>query len=340
MKFVHLADVHFDISFSTISARSNFGEERRLEQRKGFKQVINFIKENNVDYLFICGDFYEDTNVKKSTIDYINNLFTEIPLTKIYIAPGNHDPKTINSYYSTYNWADNVKIFDSHVEKIENEDCDIYGYGFNDFEMRDFQLNNIFVSSKSKINILVTHGDLYNDNRYNPISKDVIKAKGFDYAAIGHIHKRDDFYPGSLVSLGFDETGEHGFIYGEYDGKNLNKQFIKVEQKEFCTKEIDVSDINSQDDLIDILNDIKNENNFYEIYLVGYRNFEININLKLIQKNIIKIKDKTKLKIDLKENNTLTGTFIKLLNEKLKAGEITEEKYEKILELGINSLGK
>ena len=341
MNFVHIGDVHFDQAFSTISSRANFGEERRLEQRKGFKQAIDFVKEHNVEYLFISGDLYEADNIRKSTIDYINNLFKEIPNTKIYIAPGNHDPRTKNSYYEIYNWAENVTIFDSTVSKIEEKDVDIYGYGFDNFEMRDFQLNDIFVSNKSKNNILVTHGDLYTNTNYNPISTDVIKAKGFDYAAIGHIHKRDDYYPGSLVSLGFDEPGEHGFIYGELNNKELKKEFIKVEQKEFVTENIDVSEMKSNEELIERLNSINTNNNFYEIYLVGNRHFEINVNIKLVQNNIIKVKDKTNIEVVFEENdNTIRGIFIKLLNEKLQAGEINEEKYQRILELGLNSLGK
>ena len=341
MRFVHIGDVHFDVAFSTISSRADFGEERRLEQRRGFKQAIDFVKENNVEFLFISGDLYEADNIRKSTIDFINNLFKEIPDTKIFIAPGNHDPKTKNSYYNNYNWAPNVTIFGSEVTKIEFDDVDIYGYGFEDFEMRDYQLNDIFVSNKMKNTILITHGDLYNNTIYNPISADVIKAKGFDYAAIAHIHKRDDYYPGSLVALGFDEPGEHGFIYGELNNKELKKEFIKVEQKEFIIEKVDVSSIVSNEDLIETLNNIDTNNNFYEIYLVGYRNFEVNINMRLIQKNIIKVKDKSKYKVDLTENDTtIRGIFIKLLNEKLKNGEINEDRYQRVLELGLTSLEK
>lgn len=341
MNFVHIGDVHFDVPFSTITERSDFGDERRLEQRKGFKQVIDFIKDKNVEYLFISGDLFENDYVRKSTIEYINNLFKMIPNTKIYITPGNHDPNIKNSYYQIINWSENVKIFESEVEKIENEDCDIYGFGFDNFEMRKYQLNDIFVSNKDKINILITHGDIYNDSKYNPMDKDVIEAKGFDYAAIGHIHKRDNYYPGSLISLGFDETGEHGFIYGEFDDKILTKRFIKVEQKEFCTMNLDISDLNSVEEIIDKINEIDTNNNFYEIYLVGTRDYEININIKLIQNNVIKIKDKTKIKIDIKENdNTTKGLFIKYLKEMKNNGEISDERYQNILLLGINNLEK
>ena len=72
MKFVHIADIHFDAPFKTITDRAELGQIRRIEQKEAFKNVIEFIKENNVDYLFISGDLYEQEYIKKSTIKYIN----------------------------------------------------------------------------------------------------------------------------------------------------------------------------------------------------------------------------------------------------------------------------
>ena len=57
----------------------------------------------------------------------------QIPETKIYIVPGNHDPIIKNSYYENYNWNNNVHIFKNNLEKIEEKNICIYGYGFNDF---------------------------------------------------------------------------------------------------------------------------------------------------------------------------------------------------------------
>jgi len=89
MKFVHIADVHLDIPFKTISQRANIGDLRRLEQRNALKKVIEFIKENNIEYLFISGDLYEQEYIRESSIKFLNELFKQIPNTKVYISPAN-----------------------------------------------------------------------------------------------------------------------------------------------------------------------------------------------------------------------------------------------------------
>ena len=86
-KVLTIANFYFDCPFSSLSVRENLSDNRRLEQRNVFKKVINYIKENDVKYLFISGDLYENDYVRKSTINYINNLFLEIPDTKIFISP-------------------------------------------------------------------------------------------------------------------------------------------------------------------------------------------------------------------------------------------------------------
>ncbi len=228
MKFVHIADMHFDCPFTTLSDIGNLGNIRRLEQRDAFKKIIDYIKQNNIPFLFISGDLYENEYVKESTIEYINNLFREIPNTKIFISPGNHDPFIKNSYYNTFNWNENVKIFNSKFEKIEFDDINIYGYGFDDFYCTNSGIEEIKVEDKEKINILVIHGTLngasIEDKQYNSMSEKMLREKGFDYIALGHIHKtnyninekNNIIYPGSTISNGFDELGNHGMIVRRY----------------------------------------------------------------------------------------------------------------------------
>jgi len=361
MRFVHIADMHFDSPFTNLSDREGLGDIRRLEQRKALKKVIEYVKKENIPYLFISGDLYEQKYIRKSTIKFINNLFTEIPETKIFISPGNHDPYIKNSYYNQFNWNENVYIFKNKIEKIELEDADIYGFGFDDFycngcELEDFKIENI-----NKLNILVIHGSLDSsltlEKKYNPISKKLLEEKEFDYVALGHIHKLDYntepnqriVYPGSAVSLGFDELGEHGMIVGDVSKNNIQLSFIKLDEIEFKEIELDCTQLISVDELIEKINNLNLKNNeLYKIILNGKRNFEINIydlfKLNLDEK-IIKIKNKTKQNYDLKNiaNNdtTLKGLFAKEMLEKLQNVQDENEKeiIGKAIEIGLEVLG-
>ena len=345
MKFVHIADLHIDRPFTKLSDRDILGDLRRLEQRKALKKVVEYIKENGIKYLFISGDLYENKYVKQSSIEYINNLFCEIPETQIFISPGNHDPFIKNSYYNKFNWNANVKIFKSQIEKIETEDANIYGYGFSDFYCTDCGIENLEIENKDKINILVIHGTLngasLEEKQYNSMSSKILKEKGFDYVALGHIHKLDYntepnqkiVNPGSLISLGFDELGKHGMIVGDLTKNEIKLEFVPLDDEQFKEIEIDVTEIISKEELIEKLNNLEIKNNEYiKIILSGNRNFEINTYelLKYMQsERIIKIKNQTKIAINLEKianENTLKGLFAKEMLEKLNQENITRRR--------------
>ncbi len=359
MKFVHIADMHFDIPFTTLN-KNNFGIQRRLEQRNILKKIIQYILENKIEYLFICGDLYEQEYIKKSTIEYINQLFMQIPQTKIYIVPGNHDPYLKNSYYSKYNWAPNVYIFQNKIQKVDNGNIHIYGYGFGSFYMENSLINEIQIEQKDDINILLTHAAIdaasagsekyYN---YNPMPKNELKKLGFDYVALGHIHKpyyneeenQKIIYPGSTISLGFDELGKHGMIVGEIsENKNLKIDFIPLDEKEFTEYELDISEKYSKEELIEQINSIQLENNkFYELNLIGQKNFEINSHEleTYTDEKIIKIKDKTKIKQNLEEiakQNSLKGIFVKNMLQKINQQPEEKEKIMKAIQIGLENM--
>ena len=359
MKFVHIADMHFDTSFTTLTNKANLGDVRRLDQRKAFNKVIDYIKENKIPYLFIAGDFYEHEYIRLSTIEYINNLFTEIPDTQIFISPGNHDPYIKDSFYNKFYWNENVHIFDAKLSVFEQEEVDIYGYGFDDFYYTNCDLESTELKNEDKINILVAHGTLNASNtlekQYNPISEKMLEDKGFDYVALGHIHKLDYntkpnqriVYPGSIVSLGFDELGEHGMIVGEVDKNKIELEFVPIDDKEFIIKEIDVTDILDLDELATNINGIEfSGNKYYKISLIGRRNFEIDLyklNKLIINGNIIKIKDYTKLNYDLEKlskENTLKGLFVKEILQKMDENPDDEEILQNALDIGFEILDK
>ena len=354
MKFIHIADMHFDTPFTFLGEKENLGDLRRLDQRNVFKKIIDYIKEKNIEYLFISGDLYDQKYVKETTITFINNLFKEIPQTKIFISPGNHDPFLKNSYYNEYNWSENVYIFNNEIGLYEFDDVDIYGFGFDDFYCNNFNVENVKIKNKEKINILIIHGDLdaskKEQNLYNPVTNTELSNLGFDYIAMGHIHKRqivnkNIVYPGSTVSLGFDELGEHGMLEIDLGKNSLKIDFIKLDEKEFVEYELDISKIETQEELIEKINNLKLEKDkFYKIVLIGTRNFEIEKNkiIKLVNKeNILKIKNNTKIRYHLEEiskQNNLKGIFVKEMLELLKNEPEKAEIIQNAIEIGLNNM--
>ena len=348
MKFIHLADLHLDTKFESLNAIEGLPQKRRLEQRKALKKIIDYIKENEIEILFISGDLYEQKYIRKSSIEYVDNLFKEIPNTQIFISPGNHDPYVVNSFYAMHK---------DKIEKIDYKDMHIYGFGFTDFYCRESNIEEIEIKEPEDINILITHGSLDGGSddlrEYNPLRQTKLRKLGFDYIALGHIHKpyyneeknQKIVYPGSTVSLGFDELGEHGVIVGEIKKDELNLDFLKIDTREYVEKEIDISDFSSNEEIIEELQRLPlKEENLYKIILVGKRFFSIDLNeiSKVIDiENIVKIRDYTIIGIDIEklaEENNIKGAFIRRMIDRKNRENLNEDFIEKAIEIGLEVL--
>ena len=184
------------------------------------------------------------------------------------------------------------------------------------------------------------------------MSSSKLKQLGFNYVALGHIHKinlskenKSIIYPGSTISLGFDELGEHGMIVGSIEKEKIELEFIKLDEKEFKEIEIDITNINEPEELLEKIETLElNEKDLYKIILIGNRNFEINtykLYKQIETRNIIKIKDKTKIGYDLNKianNTTLKGIFASEMLNKLEDKNLDKETVEKAIEIGIEAL--
>lgn len=138
--------------------------------------------------------------------------------------------------------------------------------------------------------------------------------------------------------------GKHGMIVGKLEqDKKLEIAFVPVDKKEFVEEEFEITQMLEQEEIIEKLNEKRIEDNkYYKILLTGKRNFEINTYeiLKQIQnKNIIKIKDNTSMKIDLEElakQNSLKGIFVKNMLEKIT--QDNKEEILKTIEIGLDAM--
>src|SRR6056297_2171810 len=202
VKFVHTADLHLDTPFKGLSNWDNqLASKLKDATLKSFYNIIDLCIQEKVDFLIIAGDIFESEikslaahlafyNALKKLSD--NNIAT-------YIVCGNHDP--LSSLADFKELPDNVFLFNSSKAGKETfyKDgkalADIYGISFENKIVKKnlaktFQLED----GHSPFSIAVMHGTIGNPGpheNYAPFTKDDVINKGFDYWALGHIHKKE-----------------------------------------------------------------------------------------------------------------------------------------------------
>ncbi|MCI8620769.1 MAG: hypothetical protein HFJ50_02925 [Clostridia bacterium] len=126
--------------------------------------------------------------------------------------------------------------------------------------------------------------------------------------------------------------------------KELRVNFVRIDESEFEEIELNISEMLSSEELIEKINEMYFESiKYVKIILVGNRKMEIEplkILKYLTNPNIIKIKDKTTLEVDLQklsEQNSLKGLFVKTLLEKAKDEPENREKIERAIEIGLEA---
>ena len=310
MKFIHTADIHLGAAFL---------EKNQLFE--SFERIIEDAKNEKVDVLMISGDLFNKQPLLKELRE-INALFSRIGNTKVFIIAGNHDFIKKDSYYNSFNWNENVIFIKGN--KISRIDVDklnlsIYGMSYHNREIRENIYDNLTPDNEERINILMAHGG---DETHGPINFQSLNDSGFDYIALGHIHKYSEpinnyaIYPGSIEPLDINETGAHGYVYGEITKTGRLIEFRSIAKKRCIHYELDVTGKDSNFGIIEELKKIIDKDAYYKINLIGKSKIDLNLGLFYNIKNVVKVVDNTSLDYDidklLKDNeNGILGEYIK-----------------------------
>ncbi len=153
-----------------------------------FRRVIAGIRENPVDFLFIAGDLFHRRPLLRE-LKEVNYLFSTIPRTRVYMIAGNHDYLGGDSPAEEFEWAENVIFFkEERLVCVKDRKLDVYVYGLSYCRREITQplLENAQPGEGEGLHILLAHGG---DESHLPMNISLLSAVGFDYIALGHIHK-------------------------------------------------------------------------------------------------------------------------------------------------------
>lgn len=345
MKFIHIADVHLG---ATPDSNMHWAKERQKEIWQSFKNIISLCNKEKVDLLLIAGDLFHKQPLIRD-LKEINYYFSTLETAHVVIMAGNHDHISPRSNYNGYQWDERVHMFlrDSlEVIEFPHINTRVYGFSYltrditepkyNHIELQEYNKNKI----EEPIHILLAHGG---DEKSIPMNHKSLLKLGFDYIALGHIHKPRIFgermaYSGSLEPLDKNELGQRGYILGEIredEEKSIDIRFVKSSHREYKKLKILVDQDMTNGSLIDrIKNEISKEGteHIYQIYLEGFRDENICFDKDAIYSygNILEVIDESVPDYDFdalyRENSdNIIGMFIKRIRESNDGDEINRK---------------
>ena len=225
-RFIHAADTHLDSPLRGLSRyESAPADSIRDACRRAFKNLVDLAIEEKVSFVLLAGDLY-DGDWK----DYSTGIFLSQQMGRlgqhgilVFAVAGNHD--AANRMTKALNSPANMTILSSRkVETIRIDDLAvvIHGRSFATQHVDENLAAGFAVAEKGMFNIGLLHTSL--DGReghavYAPCSIDDLRSKGYQYWALGHIHKQEFVsegpwivFPGCIQGRHIRETGAKGCV--------------------------------------------------------------------------------------------------------------------------------
>ncbi len=274
-KFIHAADIHLDSPLVGLQKYSGApSEEIRGATRQALENLVDLAITEEVSFVLVAGDLY-DGDWK----DYNTGLFFTSQMVKlkeagikVFVVAGNHDSASnLTKHLRT---PENVKIFsDRKSETVVLRDLDvaIHGQSYRSRAVTEDLSANYPQRVSDLFNIGLLHTSL--DGRpghepYSPCTLDALISKGYDYWALGHVHKRElvhedpwVLFPGNIQGRHVRETGPKGCtLVTVQDGRVLFADHRDLDVLRWSLCQIDSSGADSCHSVVDhVVNVLKEE---------------------------------------------------------------------------------
>lgn len=349
MKFIHIADVHLGVKPDRGKRWSN---DRAREIEESFDDILALCQEQNIDMLLIAGDLYHKPPTEKE-LKELDYKLKKLDNTKTVIIAGNHDYIEENSPWETYEFVSDTVVFPrDRAAKLYYEDINVCvtGYSYGKQEYKERVLEKLKPGKEGAYNILLGHGG---DKTHMPFSKEKLARTGFDYVALGHIHKPAHIlknkmaFSGSLEPIDYTDTGKRGYIYGEVNDEGVTRiKWVPCNKRSYINMALELEPDYTNAEIINVVEDSIKDlgvENIYRIMLKGKvdSNLEINLSGLVRRYNINEVINKTESDYDINEllegnENNLLGRFIKALSD--ENSENDQEIRTKAMRYGIEAL--
>ena len=267
ISFLHIADLHLDSPFSGLKQLPEQIFKRIQESTfKSFYNLIDLAINAQVDFVIIAGDLFdgEDHSIRAASRFRKQMQRLKEHDIHIYLIHGNHDHMGGN--WNILEWPSNVHVFGQNVEvkqflKEGKPLVNLYGFSYPQRAVTENMTHHYIKQDGTKFHIGILHGSIEGNldhNHYAPFRLNELTSKGFDYWALGHIHKQQllvdnpiILYPGNTQGRHRKESGEKGGFIVRMNEFGTDYQFYPTADVIWENVEISISELNNLTDLLD-----------------------------------------------------------------------------------------
>lgn len=267
-RFIHSADVHLDSPLRSLALRDPaLGALIGNATRQAFVGIIDLCLKERVDALVLAGDLYDGDQTSMKTARFFAAQLRRLDEAgiRVFIVRGNHD--ALSRITKELTLPERVKVFGGRAETIlleragEGPTVAIHGLSFAQPHAPDSLLAKYKPPVDGAVNIGILHTSLAgapgHDN-YAPCSIADLDATGFDYWALGHVHKRSVVQgtativmPGMPQGRDINEAGPKSVtLVTITDGGSIDIEERRTSIAQFERVAFDVSGIDDWRDLI------------------------------------------------------------------------------------------
>jgi DNA repair exonuclease SbcCD nuclease subunit len=265
MKFIHAADIHLDSPLRGLARYEGAPvEQMQSATRRAFINLIDLACNKKVDFVLLAGDLY-DVDWK----DYNTGLFFNQQMSRlreadipVFMVLGNHDAgNTITRQLRLPDNVTELSYRQPETKTLEKLGVAIHGQSFAKRAMTD-DISAAYPNAlPGYFNIGLLHTSLNGREghaSYAPCTMPGLLSHGYNYWALGHVHKREVLhenpyvvFSGNLQGRHARETGEKGCTLVQVKNGKTTLTHVPLDVLRWEVCQLEVNDVTQADDMID-----------------------------------------------------------------------------------------
>jgi len=269
MKFVHAADLHLDSPLLALSRHEPRQVERmRRATREAFVRLIDLCIDHEAALLVLAGDLYDHDCPNMQIAVFLRKELRRLEQKgiRVVIIKGNHDAD--NRITSALALPANTRLLgERRPETIMFDDLPVrvavHGQSFKPGPVPENLAASYPAALRGYYNIGLLHTSLAgtaDHDAYAPCTLEELTTRGYDYWALGHIHKqavlcRDPYviFPGNLQGRHAKESGPKGCFLVEVGetGRTASAEFAPLDVVRWHRAEVDLKGRASEAELVE-----------------------------------------------------------------------------------------